>query len=144
MDLDAVVRQLCDRLPEAIGAVLCDFDGEAVVSAVGHAPAPQGAEVLARARIPRALASEVSLTDFLMRVSGAEPSAFLRAFDEQTRTRGLGPLEAVDLRFDEVDVLVRRLPEDYYVMLALRRPSRPSAARQEIEEARRSLAALIA
>jgi hypothetical protein len=65
-------------------------------------------------------------------------------FGEKSELRGGGALVGFDLRFTEVDVLVRRLPEDYYVMLALRRPSSSAVARARLEEAHAELARMIA
>lgn len=76
-ELEALLEALCDRLPSAIGAVLCDFEGESVVAALGAAPVPPDAEARAREHVPRALALTMPVKEFLIRLAGAEPCALL-------------------------------------------------------------------
>src|SRR5262245_18853795 len=143
LDLEEIVRSLLAELPEAIGAIVCDGEGEAVVSVLGASPPPPGAEEQARSRIPSKLAPAMSLSEFLLRVGGAEPCGLIAQLEECGTTRRVGALDGFDLRFSELDVLVRRLPEQYYVMLALRRPSARALAGARLETARARLAALI-
>lgn len=143
MELQQAVDTLCASLPEAIGAIVCDFEGEAVVWAVGAATPPEGAERNALSRIPRALQPTMPWVEFLLRISGAEPCALLRLFGERSAARGVGGIVDLDLRFEAIDLLVRALPEDYYVMLALRRPALAGLARDSLDRARKHLATLI-
>lgn len=143
MDLTAVVQKLCEQVPEAIGAIICDFEGEGVVWAFGRAEVPAGAERNARSRIPQTLETSMSLPEFLLRITGAEPCALLRMFAEKSHARGLGAIRGLDLRFEEMDLLVRPLPEDYYVMLALRRPAIRAAAGARLDVAERALSQLM-
>lgn len=143
MELSAVVERLCAEVPEAIGAIVCDYEGEAVVWAFGRGELPSGAERNARSRIPQSLELQMSLTEFLLRITGAEPCGLLRIFGEKSTARGLGTIRSLDLRFESIDLLVRPLPEDYYVMLAVRRPAIRAAAGARLDTAERVLTSLI-
>ena len=134
-ELDCIVGDLCRSVPHSIGAVLCDFDGETVVSALGSAPIPAAAEVRAREQMPRSLASSIAPRELLMRIGGAEPCALLRLFGEAGPSRGAGDLMDLEMRYDEVEMLVRRLPNEYYLVLVLRRPAITARARREVRRA---------
>jgi hypothetical protein len=144
MQIEEVVQLLCAEIPEAIGAIVCDYEGESVVYALGPAEPPDGAEESARSRIPRTLGSKISITEFLLRIAGAEPCSLLTLFGERSLSRGAGEIVSLDLRFEQVDLLIRRLPDGYYVMVALRRPALRGQAKSSLEAAQRRLTALIA
>lgn len=144
MALDEVVQALCDGIAASIGAVVCDYEGETVVSANGRAGVPQGAVERALSQLPRTMQSAVSSREFLLRVVGAEPCGLLRSFGERAQARGVGALDGFEARFAEVDLLVRRLPEDYYVVLALRRPCVMAIAREKLDKTVPVLAEYIA
>lgn len=134
-ELEALLEALCDRLPSAIGAVLCDFEGESVVAALGAAPVPPDAEARAREHVPRALALTMPVKEFLIRLAGAEPCALLRLFGAPAALHGGGAIEWLELRYEAIDMLVRRLPSDFYLVVVLRRPA-------VIAEAKRAMAAI--
>lgn len=138
--LDAPLVQLCRTVPGAIGAVLCDYEGETVASALGAAPAPALAERRAREHVPRALALSMPVAEFLVRLAGAEPCALLNLLEGPVRKYGGGLLRAVRLRYAEVDLLVQRLPEEFYVVLVVRRPAETASAQRKLDLAARSLA----
>ena len=140
MELEQILEALCADVPEAIGAVLCDYEGETVVVALGAAEPPAEALVLARDHIPRNLALQMPLKAFLMRLAGAEPCALMRLFAAQCEGAGAGPLVAFSIRYREVDLLVERLPEDFYLVLAVRRPAVVGLARRA---ARRAVEVLV-
>ncbi|MCK6550673.1 hypothetical protein L6R52_32850 [Myxococcota bacterium] len=133
--LESLLGSLCDQLPAAIGAVLCDFEGESVVAALGAAPVPPEAEARAREHVPRAMALTMPVGEFLMRLAGAEPCALLRLFGAPGEQHGSGAIEWIELRYEAIDMLVRRLPSDFYLVVVLRRPA-------VIAEAKRAMAAV--
>lgn len=137
--LQAPLVALCRGVPDAIGAVLCDYEGETVASALGPAPAPAAAAARAREHVPRALALSMPVAEFLVRLAGAEPCALLNLFDGSIRKHGGGFLRAMHFRYSEVELLVRRLPEEFYVVLVVRRPSESGSARRKLEDAARTL-----
>ena len=143
MDLEEIVQRLAQDVPNAIGAIVCDYEGETVTLALGRAPLPAEAEDHARSYIPRAMVPDVDLGEFLLKLAGAEPCALIRLFDKHSKSHGTGPLTSLDLRYRGVDMLVRRLPEDYYVLLVLLRPALAARARVRLEAASRALAALV-
>lgn len=144
MDLDAAIKDLVTGVPGALGAIVCDFEGESVVLARGSAPLPPDAELHARSYIPSTMTVDVDAGEFLLKLLGAEPCALLRLFEEHSRSFGIGGVDGFEMRFREVDVIVRRLPEDYYVVFALRRPAVEARARAKLEVAKRALARMVA
>ena len=144
MELEEVVRSLCLDLPDAIGAIVCDHEGESVVHAYGASPPPIEAEAEARARMPRDFQSQLGAREFLLRLAGAEPCAVLRLIEQGGLRQGAGALSSLELRFAAVEMLIRRLPEEFYVMLALKRPTLKARARMRLDSAARDLARLIA
>lgn len=131
---------LCRGVPSAIGAVLCDPEGETVVSALGSAPAPAAAEQRAREHVPRALELSMPVAEFLVRLAGAEPCALLNLFDGFIRKHRGGLVRALHFRYAEIELLVRRLPEDFYVVLVVRRAAESASARRQLDAAARTLA----
>lgn len=134
MDLDAILTALCAHVPEAIGAVLADADGESIATVRGAAPLPTGAAVEARRHLPRALVTSVDLDVFALRLGGAEPSPILRHLDRHAR--------AYEVRYRDVDALVHVVGEELYVVLFLRRPAVRTRARVLLSRAATALAAV--
>jgi hypothetical protein len=122
-DLEGIVRDLCAQVPQAIGAIVCDWEGEAVVCALGGATVPPEAELRARDHVPRAMELTMPVSEFLVRLAGAEPAGLLRVFGECGERFGTGCLDALEVSYREISILIRRLPNDFYLMLLLRRPA---------------------
>ena len=131
---------LCRGVPSAIGAVLCDYEGETVAAALGPAPAPAAAEQRAREHVPRALDLSMPVAEFLVRLAAAEPCALLNLFDGFIQKHGGGLLRALHFRYAEIELLVRRLPEDFYVVLVVRRAAETASARRKLDHAAQTLA----
>lgn len=138
--LEGPLRALCAAVPEAIGAVLCDFEGETVVTVLGGAEPPVEAQARAQEHVPKTLALTMPVAEFLMRLAAAEPCAPLRAFDARTRALGFGGVASLGARYAEVEVLTECLPEDFYVVLVVRRPSLSMRARHHLRRAAVALA----
>ncbi len=139
MELEAILTALCAELPDALGIVLADADGESIVTVRGPAPLPSGTEAEVRRHLPRALESTIALDVFALRLAGAEPSPVLRALAERARSAGAGPLVAYEVRYRAVEVLVSAVDEELYVALFLRRPAQLDRARARLRHARASL-----
>ncbi|MBK8013317.1 MAG: hypothetical protein IPK13_18425 [Deltaproteobacteria bacterium] len=135
MELEEILQALCGRVPEAIAAVLCDFEGELVVSARGEAQLPEGAEESLFDHVPRARRLTIPEPEYLLRLAAAEPCAILRMFHESGARIGLGALREIEVRYASVDMLVRQLSHEYYVVLFLRRPSLMALARHGLRAA---------
>jgi hypothetical protein len=135
LELEAILHALCAAVPAAIGAVLCDFEGETVVAALGTAAPPAAALARAQDHVPRAIALHMPLPAFLMRLAGAEPCALLRLFSEAAAHGHAGGLAGFTVRYAEVELLVERLPEDFYLVLAVRRPAVSALAQRAAREA---------
>ena len=114
---------MCDRIPHAIGAVLCDQQGESIVSALGRAQVPPLARERAQDHVPSRLDLNIPVGEFLVRLAGAEPCALLRQIQATQNERNAGTLAAYVARYDEVDVVVEQLPDDLYLFVVVRRPS---------------------
>ncbi len=122
MSIEEALERLCSSVPWAVGAVVCDDEGETVISRLGRAKPPEEAESQARDHVPKSMALSMPVGDFLVRLAGAELCAVLRRVEHVTRTKGTGSANLLHLRYRNVDVAIATLPEDYYVVAILRRP----------------------
>ena len=120
----------------AYGAVLCDFEGEAVCVALGTASLSASAQVEARRHIPQSIGLGNSAGEYLLRLVAAEPCALLAELSRKADQVGVGQLTSFELRFEHVDVLVERYPEDYYLVAVLRRPTVTALARRAMYRVR--------
>lgn len=130
----------------ALGAVLCDFEGEAVLTCVGGTPLSDAVATEAMRHVPEALPAHHSPEEFLLRLCGAEPCALLALFARTATATGAGTVAGYELRFETVGVVVVCLPEDYYltVVLDLAVPGTLVEARRVAQAVRPRLAAEIA
>ena len=144
MDLSQPLVALCGAVPKAIGAVLCDFEGETVVSALGRAPPPPEAAARAKDHVPKALALTMPVGEFLVRLGGAEPCALLPLFGDRGRARGAGELRTLVLRYAAIELLIQRLPNDFYLVLVLARPAVRALAERHLLAAAAQLAEHVA
>ena len=122
MDLEAELRTLCAVTPDVIGAVLCDFEGESVAAAMGVAAVPEAAHALAADHVPRTMRLEMPVEAFLLRLGAAELCAFLRSVDASSKTTG-GAAVQLHLHYENVSLLVHGLPNEFYLVLVVRRPA---------------------
>lgn len=106
-----------------LGAILCDGEGEAVLTRVGPSPLSPPMEREARSHVPDSLHSEEALVDFLLRLAGAEPSALLASLRARTVAGGGGELEGLEIGFRAVRVVVVELGKEYYLVTVLDRAS---------------------
>lgn len=137
--LDALIAQL----PDAIGGVLCDGDGEAIATARGKGALPPGGEEEARRHLPRAMASTVSVDVLALRLAAAEPVAALRALEISAKARGAGAVGGYEVRHPEMHVLVSALVDDVYLVLFVRHTARVAYARACLDRAKSPLIALL-
>ena len=133
--LEETLERLMQEVPEAIGVVVCDFEGETVMASLGAAEPPREAKEKALEHVPKQLALDMPLGQFLMRLAGAEPCALLRMIDQHGRRRGAGAVRSLDVCYEKVEILVDPLPSDYYLVLVLRRPALASHARFHLRDA---------
>ena len=140
MSLEAILTQLLSDVPEAIGAIICDFEGEMVTSVLGAAPIPLAAQAKALEHVPKQIPLDIPIGQFLMRLAGAEPCALLRLIEEHGRRRGAGGFLSLHVCYEMVEILVDPLPSDYYLVLVLKRPALASHARFHLKDASQLLA----
>lgn len=140
MEFTDILEALCQQVPEAIGAVLCDFEGETVVTALGRAAPPHDAIVRAQEHVPKAMALSMPVAEFLVRLAGAEPCALLRQFADVGVRRQAGGLRTLEMQYREVQTFACRLPEEFYVVLVTRRPALSGRARACVSRAAAALA----
>lgn len=138
--MQAVLDAFCAETPEAIGAVVCDDEGETVVSALGSAKPPPAAEARAREHVPRSMTLHMPVGEFLVRLAGAEICAVLRALERAGRAKAAGGPEDVHVAYREVELLSRTLPEDYYFVVVLREPRVVGTIRRRMDATARALA----
>lgn len=140
MKLQEIVSALARETPDVVGVVLCDFEGESVVSAEGSATLSADACARAREHVPSAMALNTPVQDFLLRLAAAEPCGPLRLFGQEGVKAGAGHLRTLELRHETLDVYVAALPEDYYLFLVTHRSAFREKLRVALEAAGRRIA----
>lgn len=143
-ELEAIVRDLCARVPRAIGAIVCDWEGEAIACALGRIGVGKEAEERAKEHVPRAISLTMPVPEFLVRLAGAEPAGLLRMFGQSGQRLGTGEITSMEVAYRDIAILIDRLPNDFYLMMLLRRPAVTSTAKHYMDEASRLLAEHVA
>jgi hypothetical protein len=108
-----MLSSLLERAPGSRGAVFCDYEGE-FVELVIRDPQPPGCG---------------PLSDFEMRVFGAQMAAALLTLQNNSSQRGAGGMVEMRLGCAGGTLLCRALRDGYYLVLLLARgtPSAPAA-----------------
>ena len=140
MEVERIVQDLCARVPRAIGAIVCDWEGEAIACALGSVGVPKEAEARAREHVPRAISLTMPVPEFLVRLAGAEPAGLLRVFEKSGERFGTGGLTSIEVSYRQIVILIDRLPNEFYLMLLLRRPAVTATAKHLMDAASRLLA----
>jgi predicted regulator of Ras-like GTPase activity (Roadblock/LC7/MglB family) len=129
-----ILRSVCTAIPEAVGVVFADWEGEAV----DQFPDPRrGAEEDAAARLAPVRADAAEPVD--LRLFGAHWGVILNHVNAAMRTFHYGDPQVVMLHHDRMDVLIRTVSEQYYVLLAMRTGSHLGRALQALEHAAQAL-----
>lgn len=139
-EFEALLAPLCEN-NGVLGVVLCDDEGEMVATRRGPAELPTGAAEHAVKHMPSALSADIAAPDFLLRLGSAETCGPLRLMQRIAKRGAAGEVRTVDLRYGELDVLLRALPEDFYVVVFVRRPSLLAGLRARLEVAGQGLSA---
>ncbi|MGF1509585.1 MAG: hypothetical protein ACFB9M_08810 [Myxococcota bacterium] len=132
--LKGALAELC-RTQGVVGGVVCDDAGETVVSALGVAELPERARENASEHVPRRLPLSIPVSEFLLRLGSAEVCGLLRRLQTASGKRGVGSLTTIQLRYGEVDLLVRTLPQDFYLVVVVRRPTLLSVVAERLHRA---------
>lgn len=130
MSLEAEVQSLCVQIPEAIGAILCDFEGERVVSALGSAPLPPVAAAQALDHVPRNLSLSVPPAEFLLRLCGAELCGLMERCQQIASSQQLGEPQSLELSYRGVKLCAAALPEGYFLLVVMRPEALSAQARR--------------
>jgi hypothetical protein len=105
MPFRRLLRTLVSRTKGARGAIFCDYEGEFVDLALG----------------------DPLLSEYELKVCGAQLAATWLTVDVNARTRGAGGIVELRLACAGGTLLCNALPDGYYVVLVLAR-NRPAAA----------------
>jgi len=116
MPFQYLLADLIGVVPDAVGAILLDDEGEAVEW------------VAQRSRDP-----------YDLKVEGAYHSIFKRQLEEITENWDSGPLESYMFVGRDLVTLTQLLPEGYYVLLVVRRSGSPALAYHHLRRIARSL-----
>lgn len=118
MTFEDILARLVAAVPEARGAVVCDYEGEYV-----H------------------LHLRGEATPFDVQLAGAQFSA---VFAELLGLKNFGRATALDIRCDGATYLIRHVAEGYYALLWLGTPARAAAASRRLAATVDELVPLIA
>lgn len=116
MPFTYLLTNLLVDVPEAIGAIFLDEEGETVEFVTGHGQ------------------------PFDLKVEGAYQGIFTRLLGAAAATTGIGKLELFVAEGAELVTLTHLLPAGYYVVLVARKPVARARARHHLRRAARLLA----
>ena len=116
MPFNYLLTNLLVDVPEAVGAIFLDDEGETVDFVTRHGE------------------------PFDLKVEGAYQGIFTRQLDTATSTAGIGDLECFVVEGSELATLTHVLPDGYYVVLVARRPVARARAQHHLHQAARMLA----
>ena len=118
-----ILRTMLSEVPEAVGAIFADWEGEAV----DQFPDPRRAE---DAQTPLAAHG---LEAFDLRLFGAHWGVVLNHVNAALRTFHYGDPQVLMLHHDRLDVLIQSVDSHYYLLLALRPGGPVARALRELE-----------
>jgi predicted regulator of Ras-like GTPase activity (Roadblock/LC7/MglB family) len=122
MPFGPVLSTLVARVPGARGAVFCDGEGEFIELAV----------------------KDPQLSEFDLKIFGAQIAACWMSLDEKTRAYGAGAAVELRLFCKEGTLLCSALRDGYYLVLLLARNRPTAAAAVELRAASAALTAELA
>jgi hypothetical protein len=107
-----ILRQTLRAVPDAIGVVFADWDGEAIdrISAPRRPRPPEDGEA----------GDGTPLEAVDLRLFGAHWGIVLQLVRAALRTFHYGDPQSMILQHDALDVVIHAVTRDYYVLLALR------------------------
>jgi len=117
MPFQYLLTNLLVEVPEAVGAIFLDPEGEAVEWVSKHQRDP-----------------------YELKVEGAYHSIFKRQLEEVTESSTSGSLRSYIFSGRNLVTLTQLLPDGYYVLLVVRRTSLPSLARHHLRRVARAIA----
>ena len=139
--MEPILQELCDRFPQALGAAVCDSEGESLGSALGSAEFPQQSLELIESALPlhydRASWTEQETKMFALRQWAAEPSRsaglLRRAYEFAGESHGL---DIFSIRSEALDLAVGVMEEHMYLVLVLVRPNLPGLVSRVLNESK--------
>ena len=124
-----ILRTLLVEVPDALGAIFADWEGEAV----DQFPDPRRAEDAATPLPPSGIET------FDLRLFGAHWGIILNYVNAALRTFHYGDLQVVMLHHDRLDILIQTVDARYYLLIALRPGAPLGRALLELERGVRAL-----
>lgn len=116
MPFNYLLTNLLVDVPEAVGAIFLDEEGETVDYVTRHGE------------------------PFDLKVEGAYQGIFTRQVDSACSTATLGKLESFTVEANELVTLTHLLPDGYYVVLVARGPTARARAQHHLRRMARMLA----
>jgi hypothetical protein len=117
MPFQYLLTNLLVEVPDAVGAIFLDPEGEAVEWVSRHQRDP-----------------------YDLKVEGAYHSIFKRQLEEITETSESGSLQSYIFSGRDLVTLTQILPDGYYVLLVVRRTGLPGVAHHHLRRVARSIA----
>jgi predicted regulator of Ras-like GTPase activity (Roadblock/LC7/MglB family) len=118
-----ILRTMLLEVPESVGAIFADWEGEAV----DQFPDPRRA---ADAQTPL---SAAAIETFDLQLFGAHWGVILNHVNAALRTFHYGDPQIVMLHHDRLDILIQAVDEQYYLLMALRPGGPVGRALQQLE-----------
>ena len=98
-----MLSRLTGRVPQARGAIFCDHEGESVEWALAEVP-PAG---------------NPALSEYELKLCGAQLAAAWLLLDERTQQAGGGKVRELEVRTSHGTIIARAVAEGYYAVLLL-------------------------
>lgn len=116
MPFNILLTNLMVDVPEAVGAIFLDEEGETVDFVTRHGE------------------------PFDLKVEGAVQGLFTRQIESTSTYAGIGSLEYFVIEGTELATLTHVLPDDYYVVLVVRKPVVRARAQHHLRETAKMIA----
>jgi hypothetical protein len=120
-----ILRSMLVEVPDSLGAIFADWEGEAV----DQFPDPRRADDAATPLPPP------GIDTFDLRLFGAHWGVILHHVNAAMRTFHYGDPQVMMLHHDRLDVLIQAVDEHYYLLVALRPGAPLGRALRELERA---------
>lgn len=116
MPFNILLTNLMVDVPEAVGAIFLDDEGETVDFVTRHGE------------------------PFDLKVEGAVQGLFTRQLDSTSTSTGIGSLEYFVIEGTQLATLTHVLPDGYYVVLVVRKPVARARAQHHLRETAKMIA----
>jgi len=142
--MQEILQKLCERFPAALGAAVCDSEGESIDIALGSGHFPEASLKRVESSFPlqynRASWTEEKTRMFALRQWAAEPSRSTGLVNRAYEFAGdFQILDIFSIRSQALDLVVGVMEDHMYLVLVLARPNLNALAQRAVRESKEQL-----